>query len=158
MKRDAFIVDTKNNVGYLVHEDGGYTSFLVATGQRRVVHYIGRTYNAQTPARSWTVNSSEIKSDRITFGRQGRFLRLTNNKDDLDTPYGIHSHAYVDKMLAGIDRYRSMGCIIVADTVLDNIIATFEMNDEKLNVVTLYGFGDQTVTDSLLRGIVAMNR
>ena len=52
---DTMIVDTAINEGYLVHTDGSFTSFLVATGQRRTISYIGRTYYAATPKKRMEV-------------------------------------------------------------------------------------------------------
>ena len=150
---DSFVVDTQQNIGYLLHPDGGYTSFPVVTGQRRTVRYIGRVYDATTPVRTWTVLSQEVKGDRITFGKQGRFLRMFKDGDDR-TPYGIHSHAYAQKMLSGDDRYRSMGCVIVSDDMLDLIMKTMELNEKELNVVTVYGFGEEMVTAPLLQAVL----
>jgi len=105
-KGDSFLVDTTKNIGYLVHPKGGYTSFPVATGQKRVVRYIGRTYNATTPNRHWISVSQETKGDRITFGKDGTFFRLSY--DGEGTSYGIHSHAYVEKMLSRKSTYVSV--------------------------------------------------
>ncbi len=149
MVGDTLIVDTEMNVGYLVHLDGGFTQFPVATGQRRVVRYIGRTYNAKTPNRNWTVLDKEVKGDRTTFGPQGLFLRLFD--EDERTAYGIHTHRSIEMMLAGQDRYRSMGCILVSQMILDNIEATFEGNGRRLDVITIAGFGDDPVTYETLK-------
>lgn len=153
MAGDTMIVDTETNMGYLVHLDGGYTQFPVATGQRRVVRYIGRTYNAKTPNTRWTVLDKEVKSDRTTFGPQGLFLRLFDENGK--TAYGIHSHRSIEMMLAGEDRYRSMGCVLVSQVVLDNIEATFEGNGRKLDVITIAGFGDMPITYETLRAKIA---
>lgn len=158
MRGDFLVVDTEANMGYLVHEDGGYTSFRVATGQRRVVRYIGRTYNAKTPNRRWVSLSSEVKGDRTTFGKEGTFLRLYD--DGENSPYGIHSHKSVEKMLAGDaeERYRSMGCIIVSEAVLDNIEATFAMNGDRLDVVTTNGFEGAPVNYATLKAQIDQNK
>lgn len=150
---DSFLVDRDSNVGYLLHKKGGFTSFTLATGQRRVVRYIGRTYNATTPLASWKALSREIKGDRITFGKSGRFLRLSMEEESgLErTPYGIHSHAYIQAMLQANDRYRSMGCILVADEVLDIIIETFERNGNTLDVQTVAGLGDDSISFQMLQ-------
>lgn len=140
MKRDALVVDTETNMGYLVHEDGGFTSFPVATGQRRVVRYIGRVYDARTPARHWVMKQKQIKGDRITFGKEGLFLRLYY--DGEETAYGVHDHRSAEAMLGDDVRYKSMGCIIVSKTVLDTIEATFDMNDGEMDVVTVNGFDE----------------
>ncbi len=152
-KGDELLVDTEENIGFLIREDGAYTTFPVATGQRRVVRYIGRTYNATTPVSLWKAKSSEVKGDRITFGKYGRFLRLyeTEEAGVTRTPYGIHSHAYIEKMLAGIERYRSMGCVLVSEAVLDRIIETFALNDGELLVRTVKGLGDETLTYEVLK-------
>lgn len=136
---DVFIVDTSENMGYLVHPDDTRVSFPVITGQRNVVRYIGRVYDATTPTRSWTALSKETKGDRITFGKDGTFFRLTNNTTEEKTPYGIHGHAYADKMFSGATRYRSMGCIIVSDEILAVIGETFRMNGDRLPVLTTFG-------------------
>lgn len=131
------IVDTKENVGYLVRENGDYTSFPVLTGQRRVVHYIGRTYNAATPEKSWTVESVDVKGRSMTFGETGTFMRLYD--DGEKTAYGIHGHLTFQKMLDEGDRYRSMGCILVSEDVLKIILKTYEENGLRLDVATAYG-------------------
>ncbi len=154
MTEDFLVVDTEKNMGYLVHRDGGFTEFPVATGQRRVVRYIGRTYNAKTPNKVWTVLDKEVKSDRTTFGSQGLFLRLFDA--DGQTPYGIHTHRSITAMLAEEERFRSMGCVLVSQTVLDVIEATFEGNKRKLEVTTVAGFGDASVTYETLRQLVAV--
>lgn len=158
MPGDSLVVDTEGNVGYLLHEDGGYTSFPVATGQRRVVRYIGRTYNAKTPTRTWVSLSKEVKGDRTTFGKEGTFLRLYD--DGEQSPYGIHSHKSADKMVSSEpeERYRSMGCVIVTQNVLDNIVATFEMNGQRLNVVTTYGFEGAPVNYATLKERIDQNK
>lgn len=152
---DSFVVDTEENIGFLVHADGGYTSFPVVTGQHRVVRYIGRVYDATTPVRTWTALTQEVKGDRITFGKRGLFLRLFRSGDDR-TPYGIHSHAYAEKMLGSIDRYRSMGCIIVSDSVLDILVATYDLNEQRLSVVTVYGMANEQATEPMLQGVLEM--
>ncbi len=138
-KGDSLLVDTDANIGYLVHANGGFTSFPVVTGQERIVHYIGRTYNAKTPNRRWVSESIQEKGKSVTFGR-GTFLRLSYEGEG--TPYGIHSHAYADTMLSRQMRYGSMGCIIVSKEILDIIIQTFTLNGHHLDVVTTDGFED----------------
>ncbi len=136
---DSMLVDTKENMGYLVHSDGAYYTFPVATGQRRVVRYIGRTYNATTPERNWVVQSEQTKGDRVTFGPRGLFLRLF--VDGESTPYGIHGHRDSAKMIAdpSEERFRSMGCIIVDEEILTIIEKTFTLNGGSLSVQTHYG-------------------
>lgn len=151
---DSLLVDTNRNIGYLVHENGGYTEFPVATGQRRIVRYIGRTYNAKTPNLRWDVREKVVKGDRTTFGKRGLFLRLFD--DDGETAYGIHSHRSIDAMLAEEKRYRSMGCILVSESLLDVIEATYEANGQTLVVVTVDGFEDTSVTYETLRQTLAM--
>lgn len=136
---DTLIIDTASNVGYLVHNDGAFTEFPVATGQKRIVRYIGRTYNARTPPRKWAILSEEIKGDRTTFGKRGIFLRLHDVITGEETPYGIHSHRSAKSMLSEEDRYRSMGCIIVSDDLLDVLRDTYAMNGNALMVLTTDG-------------------
>lgn len=138
---DRVIVDTRENVGYVVRENGAYTSFPVLTGQRRVVHYIGRTYNAATPEKNWVVKSVDVKGRSMTFGETGTFMRLYD--EDGQTAYGIHSHLTFQKMLAEGDRYRSMGCILVSEDVLKMLVATYHANGDVLEVATAHGIAPQ---------------
>jgi hypothetical protein len=87
-KADVFVVDVPHGMGYLVHENGEYISFPVATGRKEIVHYLGRTYNAETPLRTWVAKQKQIQNDRITFGVSGRFIRLFRGAEG--SPYGIH--------------------------------------------------------------------
>jgi hypothetical protein len=135
MANDRFVVDTETNLGYIVRESGEYTEFPVATGQRRVVRYIGRTYDATTPEASWTAKSLQVKGDRITFGKSGKFLRLFKDGEER-TPYGIHDHAYSARMLSQDERFESMGCIIVSTDMFETLQKIFELNGESLSVVT----------------------
>ena len=136
---DRFIVDTTENTGFLVRSDSSaYTTFPVITGQRRVVRYIGRTYDATTPNNHWVVKTRHIKGDHITFGPTGRFFRMYKDGDEY-TSYGIHEHRSEERMFGESDRYQSMGCIIVKSAVLDIIEATYELNEQSLDVVTLPG-------------------
>ncbi len=137
---DRLAVDTRENMGYLVHPGGVTLTFPVITGQRRVVRYIGRTYDATTPTRRWVIRSKHIKGDRITFGPTGRFLRLYYKEEE--TPYGIHEHASEERMFSEQSRYQSMGCVIVPTNILDIIERTFDLNEGSLEVVTQYGVED----------------
>lgn len=133
-----FIVDTENNVGYLRHAGGDFAVTYLATGQRRWVNYIGRSYNATTPQGWWVVKSTHIQSDRRTFGSSGLFMRLYKNSTEY-TSYGIHSHASIDDMLLQPQRYFSMGCVLVNDYVLNLLNETYILNGEELQVITKYG-------------------
>ncbi|MBM3227408.1 hypothetical protein FJZ27_00895 [Candidatus Peribacteria bacterium] len=136
MQGDRLVVDTEENEGYLVRSDNAsYTSFPVITGQRRVVRYIGRTYNATTPNQRWIVKSRHIKGDRTTFGPTGRFLRMYKDGETY-TSYGIHEHKSEERMFGEADRFQSMGCVIVQTEILDVIEETYELNGETLDVVT----------------------
>ena len=142
---DTLLVDTDANIGRLEHADGTALTFRVVTGAHGYVHYIGRTYDASTPKRVWAVRSIDTKWDRTTFGHKGIFLRLYDDPDT-QTPYGIHAHRYGDKMLASDMRYRSMGCIIVSDDVLDVIERTYVVNDGVLTVDTTAAIRDDVRT------------
>jgi hypothetical protein len=98
---------------------------------------------ASTPVAKWTVLSSHIQPDRVTFGATGEFLRLYRD-GKTRTHYGIHSYKYIDEFLASDDRYRSMGCVLVTDGVLDLLQAAFTLNGNKLEVETRYGVDEET--------------
>lgn len=153
---DTFVVDTENNIGYLVHANAGFTSFPVVTGQLRTVRYIGRTYFAATPSRTWTIyDNKEIKGDKTTFGPGGAFFRMFY--DDERTSYGIHHHRSADIMLAEDDRYKSMGCVIVSTDVLDMIERTLQENDE-LTVITTKSIGEGSVNYATLMETVSAGK
>ena len=141
MEGDKVIVDTKENLGYIFHEDGRYFNFDVVTGQQRWVYYIGRSYNASTPNWNWTAKSMHIKGDRLTFGPSGRFLRLYKDGTDR-TAYGFHEYGDEDEIFNGLDtRFRSMGCIIVRKPIMDLLVQTFEQNGS-IEVITKHGIED----------------
>jgi hypothetical protein len=133
-----FVVDTKENIGYIVNAFGDYAKVPVGSGQNKMVHYMRRTYKATTPAAKWTATSFHIQRDRITFGPDGEFLRLYRNGTEY-TSYGIHATANIEEILASDDRYRSMGCVLVGEEVLDYLIDAYRKNGNNLDVVTVYG-------------------
>lgn len=137
---DRIAVDTQANKGFLIHSDGRYLQFPVATGQRRYVCYIGRCYNATTPEREWKIQSKDIKGDHITFGPSGRFLRLFYK--DESTPYGFHEYGYEDRMFDDQPRFKSMGCVIVKKTIMDLLDQTFAVNEGNISVITKYGIDE----------------
>ena len=133
-KTDMFVVDVSQNTGYLVHENGSFLSFPVATGRKSYVSYIGRYYRAETPIRTWTAEQKQIKGDRRTFGVSGRFIRLF--RDGENSPYGIHSYFKVADWMKEDERYFSMGCIVVTEELMDVIERTYDMTGEKMTVIT----------------------
>jgi len=138
---DRVVIDTKENEGYLIHPNGRFTKFPVITGQRRWVNYIGRSYNAKTPAWDWVAKSKHIQGDRYTYGPTGKFIRLYRDGKER-TAYGIHRHADEDIMFERKNRFQSMGCIIVRSHVLDVIERTFDVNEGNMTVITRYGIED----------------
>jgi len=138
---DYLKFDLSTNTGYLMSADNSVSfSFPVATGQKRRVNYIGLDYWAETPAREWIIKSEHIKSDHVTFGRTGRFLRLY--ADGHYTHYGIHPYRYIDRILTSSAdfRYQSMGCILTTEEVMDVLDKIFVLNkDEGVRVVTYKG-------------------
>lgn len=135
---DVLHINTAENLGYLIHPDGRRFVFRIATGQKRAVRYIGLSYFAATPEGNWLVKSHHVQGDRITYGPEGHFLRMYKDGTDY-THYGIHTHASADSMLRERDRYASMGCVIVSDTILDLLEQTYGMNGNQLPVVTAAG-------------------
>lgn len=131
---DTLIVDVPRSTGYLVHSNGESLPFPVATGRKAVVRYIGRTYRADTPIRTWTAEQRQIKGDRRTFGVSGRFIRLFRGGES--SPYGIHSYYKISDWMEEDERFFSMGCIVVTEEVLDVIEETFSVNEKKMTVVT----------------------
>ncbi|MBU2214152.1 hypothetical protein KKC44_00205 [Patescibacteria group bacterium] len=135
---DSMMIDTKNNFGYLIHNDGRFYRFALVTGQRKFVCYIGRCYNAATPNWTWRAMSKEIKGDRVTFGPSGRFIRLFKD-GETNTAYGIHEYKYEDRIFESSGRYGSMGCIVVRSPVMDLVERTFDVNEGNFEVISQYG-------------------
>lgn len=135
------MVDTKDNIGYLVHSDGRYYRFPLVTGQRKFVCYIGRCYNAATPNWTWRALSKEIKGDRVTFGPSGRFIRLFQN-GETHTAYGIHEYKYEDTIFESPERFGSMGCIVVRKPIMDLMERTFDVNEGNFEVISQHGLDE----------------
>lgn len=132
---DRFEVDIETNMGRLIHTDGEAVEFEVVTGIRRVVRYAGRRYMATTPVANWVVRETVIKSDRRTFGKTGRFIRMY--KDGVShSPYGIHPFGREDAMFRVAGRYGSYGCIILREAMVDVIQETIRTNGGMMEVRT----------------------
>jgi hypothetical protein len=140
---DRFVVDTRENEGYLLHTDGTFLRFPVATGQKKVVHYRGETYNAATPLGEWIVRQRTTFGDRFTYGKTGRFFRLYADLGSRSTSYGIHSYAEVDKWFREDERYKTMGCIVVSEGILTIIEETYHANGDQLYVATMQSIEGQ---------------
>ncbi len=137
LEGDYFVADLENGMGFLVNEEEKqFTFFPLLSGQRRNVCYIGRCYYGATPEQEWIAKEESIQGDRITFSETGEFLRLFEDEGEKKTSYGIHGHANFDEMLATGEKFKSMGCIIVADEVLDVVEESFIANSEELRVIT----------------------
>lgn len=134
-KGDIFEVNVQTNIGHLYHLDGTTLEFEVVTGVRRVVRYIGLRYFAATPAANWVAQDMQIKKNRVTFGKSGRFIRLYKNGVN-GTAYGIHPFGKENSMFKVPGRYGSMGCIIVREAVMDILVKTLEVNEGRLPVRT----------------------
>jgi hypothetical protein len=133
---DHFYVDLDANWGYILHPDSAdILAFPVATGIEGTIRWLGMTYNAKTPEARWVTKTSHIQSDRFTFGPTGYFLRLYKNGDQY-TRYGVHSHASVEQWLTLEKRYKSAGCIIVNEQILQILKTTFEVNEDGFTVIT----------------------
>lgn len=135
---DQLYVDTSANIGYLVHQNGDFVSFPVATGTRRTVRFLGQRYFAATPNTRWAAKGFTVQKDRSLYGSTGRFLRLY--REGLSkTLYGIHAHADFDTWTREGNRHKSFGCIVVSENVLEAILATYELNGNQLEVTTSAG-------------------
>lgn len=134
---DEVFVDVKANIGYILHENADYISFPLATGVRKKINWIGKTYFAATPVDSWVIKAKDTQSDRIMFGKTGRFFRLY--VDGERTSYGIHGYAYFQKWLKEEDRYKSYGCIVVSEEILDILDTTYAKAGKTIRVTTMSG-------------------
>ena len=135
---DIFVADLTANIGYLIHADATYLPFLIASGQQRYVYYLGQRYFAATPRKTWVAKEQKIQPDRINFGASGRFLRLFDEGTEY-TSYGIHSYKYISRWLSAPNRYKSLGCIVVTEDIMDILAETFALNGKELLVITTDG-------------------
>ncbi len=134
-KGDYVMADLKNSTGYLLNDETKtYASFPLLSGQKRKVYYLGRSYFAATPEQTWIVRELAIQSDRVTFSKSGEFLRLYDGEKR--TSYGIHGNKYFQTMTSRENKYVSMGCILVADDVLDIIQNSFDADEKEMRVIT----------------------
>lgn len=132
---DFFEVNVENNMGRLYHRTGEALEFQVVTGQRRIMWYRGVKYFGGTPATHWVTKELNIKWDRVTYGKTGRFFRLYDQGTQY-TAYGIHGFGREDSMFKVAGRYGSLGCIIVREQILNLIQKTFDLNGKSLSVRT----------------------
>jgi hypothetical protein len=152
MQNDHFIADTETNQGYIVHPDGSFATFPIGSGKEERVNYAHLTYNAATPDRLWTVKSTTIQTDHGTFGKTGLFLRLSSSGDP-ESHYGIHATGNINDILKKDDRYKSMGCILVSDDVLDILAQTYALNSNTLSVATIHGLPAVTLKSALANSL-----
>ena len=68
--------------------------------------------------------------------RTQNLLRRRLYRDGDESPYGIHSYYKVDQWMEDEKRYKSMGCIVVTEQILDVIEKTFELSKNKMTVIT----------------------
>jgi len=134
---DEIFVDVSANIGYILHENGDYISFPVATGLQKQIYWVGKKYFAATPVDSWVIQARDIQIDKVMFGKTGRFFRLY--VDGGKTSYGIHGYAYFQKWLEEDDRYKSYGCIVVSEAILDIVDATYVKAGKTIRVTTMSG-------------------
>ncbi len=135
---DQLYIDLDTNIGYLLHQNGQFGSFPVATGTRRTVNYLGQKYYAATPATHWEVKGLAVQKSKVLFGTTGRFLRLYNEGLS-KTLYGIHAHRDFATWSESGNRFKSFGCIIVSEQMLNVLIDTYELNGKQLAVTTSHG-------------------
>ncbi|MEK7544666.1 MAG: hypothetical protein AAB551_00890 [Patescibacteria group bacterium] len=134
-KGDFFMADLENSVGYLVNDHSRqYVAFPILSGRRQFSYYLGRYYFAETPDQTWAVKEDNILSDRVTFSKSGRFLRLFDGEKR--TSYGIHGHLYFSTMIGRENKYVSYGCVLVDDNILTLIEKSFHANNDFLKVTT----------------------
>jgi hypothetical protein len=124
---DYFLVDINNGIGYLINDENKtYLIFPVMTGSLR----------APTPEKEWVVKEKNIQPNRIIFSESGEFLRMYMD-GETRTGYGIHGYAYFEKEIKEGTKFLSLGCVLVADDVLDVIEESYLANGESLKMSTV---------------------
>ncbi len=123
---DRFLVDINNALGYLInYENKSYTVFPIMTGA-------GRT---PTPEKEWVILEENIQPNRIIFAESGEFFRMYAN-GETRTGYGVHGYAYFAEEMVKGTKFLSLGCVLVADNVLDLIEESFIANGNTLQMRT----------------------
>ncbi len=123
---DYFLVDIENALGYLLNESTQYyTVFPIMTGSKRT----------PTPEREWVVLQKNIQPNRVVFSKSGEFFRMFTN-GTTRTSYGIHGYGYFDMEIERGTKFLSLGCVLVADDVLDMIENSYLANGESLRMDT----------------------
>lgn len=142
LRGDQVVVNRGENWGYFVHRNGFVLHFPLATGRQRIVHYLGRTYDATTPLGYWEAQKHEKKGDRITFGKTGEFWRLF--RDGKPTPYGIHDVEASERwmQLPDDERFKTYGCVAMGTESIDLFRDTFEQDDHDVKVWVMANEGE----------------
>ncbi|MBD3330514.1 hypothetical protein GF354_03205 [Candidatus Peregrinibacteria bacterium] len=123
---DEFIVDIENGEGYLInYYTKTFTKFPLMTG----------TTYAPTPVSEWIVKEKNIQGNRVVFSDSGEFFRMYKN-GITRTGYGIHGYKYFKREIENGRKFLSLGCVLVADDVLDVIEESFYANKELFNMST----------------------
>lgn len=133
-----FVADTQADIGYLINPDGRFRQELIGSGQNRIIRYIGRTYRALTPENHWVILSKEKKANFAIFD-SGSFFRMYLEDGKDRTAYGIHTSGNIDRILKMKDRKQSAGCILVSREMRALLGEVFELNDHRIDVVTIRG-------------------
>ncbi len=130
---DYFLVDIEDAVGYLANDERRvYTSFPIMTGALRT----------PTPEKDWVVKEKNIQRNRVVFAESGEFFRMFLDGGETFTHYGIHGYGFFEEEIARGTKYLSLGCVLVADDVLDMIEESYMENGESLRVSTREGVKD----------------
>lgn len=126
-KGDYFLVDIEKAVGYLLNDIGQtYTSFPIMTGSKRT----------PTPEKDWVVLQKNIQPNRVVFAESGEFFRMFLDEGKTFTHYGIHGYGFFEEEIEKGTKFLSLGCVLVADDVLDLIEESYLANGESLNIST----------------------
>ena len=75
------------------------------------------------------------------------FLRLYSNGTDR-TSYGIHATENIDWLLKQDDRYKSFGCVLVSNEVLEALLQTYTLNKGELEVATVDGLDTSLLNET----------
>lgn len=140
---DYFLVDVSNAVGYLINDGSRYyTDFPIMTG----------SLSTPTPYKEWVVLDKNIQRNRVTFSESGEFFRMYID-GKTRTSYGIHGYAYFNDEIEKGRKFLSLGCVLVADDVLDLLEESYILNNNSLRVSTREVIDIEMYFNSLL-GIV----
>lgn len=147
-KNDWIVANVAENTLQFVREDYSAMSPKIRIGSGKVLpdgkkfYYMGLSYDPRTPAKVWEIRAAQQQNWFNVFGdkktKDQLFLRLFEVKGEqrIWTHYGIHTTPEIDTIIDRDAGFGSWGCLLARYDLLKQIEELYELNDNKVRVVT----------------------